>query len=454
MRIQPISNHYSKHYSTQNKPQIKQQNSEINFEGNFLTKKGYYLTALLAGASVARSWFPATATEEAQNVLNSSQADDIYILENAINISKMFDSDEMQEIKKSFVGKNIEIIKDAKISNTVAHWLNKERDLDRFKSSEEIFDLIYNNNVLSEIPDINTYIDDIAFDTSHNANTSREFKTKILNEYLRNSDLQKGNVKNRIAQIIANTDEEVEYKLVEKILTNKTLSTNENLLENLKEHFDVNVCINENEYFDAKQSILNLYLANPFLQANEHVNNKIGEIVTATNPNNQYLAEIILKNRLLIDDNSIAKNLTNILKTTNNNNLQILKSNYINLLLDEGLQNKFNSGEILSSLGNKIQLDFLRHIAGNETLLTNNYITNEAHNIIFQIETQDDLELAKGLISKELIANHQGFMQGLSSYIADIKNDETAYDFATKFIKEDDQTSLVALFKLLNKLVY
>lgn len=452
MRVHSITSQYYKR--NQNSVKTLQENKSPNFESKFFTKKGYYLTALFAGTNVARNLFPNVDKEQQQTPVVKNYPN---VIDNALDYSKNYDSENLYEAKKGFLDKVIKhpLAEQETIAQMIAAWIVRVETTENIEKTLPIMDLIMNNQELYDNKYIKLHLDEIAFDCTDGALEAKIYKQRLLEQYLRNPELQNNEVAKKIGSIVANTDTGVEFKLANMVFGNKIFYQNENILRYLKETcFEVAINETADESFEAKKAVLNMYLTSQDLQKNQKINEKIGMIVSATTSENLYLTETILKNNSLLANDSVHDYFGCILDNTVDRKKLLAKLNFINMINDFDLGEKLPIGQFLNAVDTEKQLSFLRNVVKDEKLLNNALLKDGLVNIVYRLEDETDVDIVNALITKPEVTENERVINRLPDYIADMDNDDNVHNLVKKFLDENDTKALLAFFKILDRISY
>lgn len=457
MRIIPLQQSFYSKIKQNDKLKQNDKNesfNNVNFEGKFLTKKGYYLTALFAGVNVARSLFPGVSDMDQQEAVKISEPG---MINQALEYSKMHDSVDIYQAKKSFIDKFMQhpLKEYETIVQMVTRWLVKADTIENVDKTLPIMDLIMDNEILYDNKYIKLNLDDIALDCSDDAVQAKKYKQQLLELYLKTPELQKEPVENKIASIVAHTDYKVEYELASMVLNNKILYENGNILANLQENsFDVDVNFMMEESYNAKRSILDLYLANPDLQENFIVSRTMGGIIKATTPQNSKLSKFALSDKKIVATKTLVGDFAGVLKSVDKEEILASKIGFLNMLADSDVKEKMPIGEIFETVENENQLTFIGNIAKTPRLLQDSVFMENLAGIVYNIETRADLDLTEALISKESLIRDGRVLHNLAGYITDIKGDDNIRMLVEHFLNEKDDSALLTFFKVLDRISY
>lgn len=471
MRVTPVKSYNYNIKSYKNEP-IKIVNSNVNFEGKFFTKKGYYLTALLAGANVARGLFPNFKEEDTvskKSESTTSETETANTSENkypqgiltALITANYFDNKDLIDAKTQVLDKfyTHEEVNKNDIVPTLSDWIIREKNINNMENISDFTEFLLNNKPLYENKGIINSLSDIIFDNTDEDFSARNFKRDILKFYLETPELQQNKkINNNIGQIAANIDYQTEFSLAKFVLSKPELYSNNNIfseLVNANFNVDVEPKISAENSANAKQAILQLYLNNKDLQTNNMVANNIGEIVTYTESYNLDLAKAILSDERFYTNEELIENLSDILFEGNKKTFT-MKELFITTkgadFIDR--QDNASTSNILPAIDNENQLEFINFIADNKKLFEKPSFEDSFLVILNAIETKACKNLATKVLSTPGFYNKPSIIKGLSNLLIASRSNDDIQLLIEKAIDHNDVNSLDALINISKRLTY
>ena len=268
-----------------------------------------------------------------------------------------------------------------------------------------VVDLIASNELLYKNENIQDNFSDITYTNLWDFDDRKA----LLEKYIESPELSDVEcVKNSIGDIVAHTNSWYQKNIAMKVLETPELYENENIVTNLGNSFLGVSEFLEDEDFDSKIDLLDLFTGTESLQDHPVIANNIGEVVAKTDKNNAFLVTLASDKNLLEVDN-FAKVLPSLMNCVDNANKLNTLQEMLNFkdLWEKGLPML----DILNSVNNEHQADIVRIILSHEKLQTQPVLDN-INSINARVIDLDSKNIALDLLSNKDVLNDKEILKG------------------------------------------
>lgn len=268
-----------------------------------------------------------------------------------------------------------------------------------------VVDLIASNELLYKNENIQDNFSDITYTNLWDFDDRKA----LLEKYIESPELSDVEcVKNSIGDIVAHTNSWYQKNIAMKVLETPELYENENIVTNLGNSFLGVSGFLEDEDFDSKIDLLDLFTGTESLQDHPVIANNIGEVVAKTDKNNAFLVTLASDKNLLEVDN-FAKVLPSLMNCVDNANKLNTLQEMLNFkdLWEKGLPML----DILNSVNNEHQADIVRIILSHEKLQTQPVLDN-INSINARVIDLASKNIALDLLSNKDVLNDKEILKG------------------------------------------